>query len=632
MNWQLLSFFILPKSALAPERFLSKGTMLCVCIAPRKLCGFMVPLGQVTSFTERLTKRGAAHTQNWGVFNPKDEGSVFVALLRACAKNKDLHRGSHIHEDIVRKGLLEKCSNALISMYAQCGALAKTKELFTMLKNKDVFTWTALIGGCAQNGGDQDAVGYFEQMKHEGLSPDAVTFICVLRACGNMRALEKGEQIHDEIAKQGLLDTNTELGNALLTMYAKCGALAKARQVLEDLPCRNVISWSALIAGYVQQGEAEQAFLCFEQMLREGLDPNEVTLICVLKACSSSGAADRGERIHHYIAKVGFLRDDIMLATALIEMYAKCGALAKAHKVLEELPFQDVIIWNALISGSIEQGEVDQAFKFFRQMQREGFHPSSVTFICMLKACGTTGAVKEAEKIHEEIEKQGLLEHDLILGNALLDMYVKCGALMKALIVLKELRVRDVVSWNSLISGFVRQGDIEHAWNCLEEMQNEGLSPDVATFSSVLSACCHSGLVEDAGLYFLQMSTKFRIKPDLEHFTSVVDLLGRVGHLDKAAGLIKKIRSTDSRVWSALLSACQRWGDVSVGRWAFDHALQIDQNDASAYVLMANVYKAAGTQEDVRNIEVMISKAHTQEPTIGYQTCEASLKNLHMQA
>ncbi|KAH7446570.1 hypothetical protein KP509_01G062600 [Ceratopteris richardii] len=411
-------------------------------------------------------------------------------------------------------------------------------------------------------------------MKQTDFFPDAVTYTCVLKACGNMGDLRRGETIHEDIATQGLLLQNIELGNALVSMYAKCGAFMKARQVLEHLPFRNTVSWSALIAGYVQQGEDENALNCFNQMLREGHASNSVTLMCILKACSNLRAVDRGEQIHLQLVKAGLPREDIMLATALVDMYAKSGAIAKAWQVLDEAPMWDTASWNALISGSLEQGEAEKALEFFKQMDKKGLHPTAVTFICALKACGIMGALDEGKRIHDRIEKEGLLQTDIILGNALVDMYVKLGAVSAAHKVLKGLRVRDTISWNSFIAGL----DMSHATYllcCLEEMEADGFSPNAATLSCVLSSCCRSGLVDDAQLYFLTMTTKYCVKPDFEHFTCIIDLLGRAGHLDKAAELLKIIGITDVKVWSTLLSACQRWGNVNVGRWVFEEALQV---------------------------------------------------------
>ncbi|KAI5060776.1 hypothetical protein GOP47_0025196 [Adiantum capillus-veneris] len=546
------------------------------------------------------TQDATCHQNHVNVFSP------YIALLRTCAKNKDLHVGKRVHLDILKRGLLEKCSDALITMYAMCDALPKARELLDMHRSKNVFTWTSLISGYARNGQNLDALSCFEQMESEGLFPDAVTYVCILKACGNMRAIGKGEKIHRAIANRRLLGTDTVINAAIIDMYTKCGALERAEYVLEELPSRDVLSWSALIAGYVHHGQGNQALICFSRMQSEGFSPNAMTFACILKACGIIGALDKGKQIHEAIAKGRFLENDVVLGSALVDMYAKCGALERAKQVLEGLPARDAYSWSALIAGYTQEGRGEQALNCFEQMQREGVSPDAVTFACVLQACGITGAVDKGEQIHKVISKQGLLAHNVVLGTALVDMYAKCGALSKAAGVLEQLPTRDAFSWNSLIVGYAKEGQHEQALTCFDRMQWRGCSPDAATFSCVLNACSHLGLIDEAHMHFLSMSSKYGLKPDIEQYTCMVDLFGRAGHFEKALGMIEGMPSPNvSAVWRALLSACQKWGNVDVGSWAFRQAIKIDKSDVAAYVLMANIYSAAGMQEEAKLVESM---------------------------
>ncbi|KAI5060788.1 hypothetical protein GOP47_0025208 [Adiantum capillus-veneris] len=536
-----------------------------------------------------------------------DDGcSALIAMLRACGKCKDLQQGIRLHDEILKRHFLRRCSDALATMYAKCGALSKAKELLYKHHSKDLYSWTDLIAGYARQGLYHDALECFRQMQYEGLSPDAVTFACILKACGNLKASNMGKRIHDEIARQGLLGTDMVLASALVDMYAKCGALASAQQVLEELPFRNVVSWSALIAGYAQEGQGEQALHCFEQMQCEGFSPDEVTFACVLKACGTIEDVDKGKQIHEEIAKQGFLDTNIVLGSALVDMYAKCGALAKAQQVLEEMPSRNVVSWSALIAGYAQQGLGKEALNCFDQMKREGLSPNAVTYSSVLKACGSIQDIDRGEQIYDQIARQGLLGNNIVLGTAVVDMYVKCGALAKAQKVLEELPSRDAVSWSALITGFCHQGQGEQALTCFKQMLSEGLSPDAVTFSCILNTCSHLGLLEDAHMYFMAMNTKYGVKPSIEHYTCMVDLFGRAGHLDKAARVIQEMPFYDHvAVLSTLMGACRKWGDVNVGRWAFEQAVNVDKRDGSTYVIMADIYAAAGMQEDADMINFM---------------------------
>ncbi|KAH7438788.1 hypothetical protein KP509_04G031200 [Ceratopteris richardii] len=532
---------------------------------------------------------------------------TFISILKACGGMKSLSMGKRVHHEIARQGLLvnnPKLATALIDMYAKCGSLSRAQQVLGGLNSRNVFSWSTLIDGFVQQGLAQQALDCFNYMQDEGISADSIALICVLKACASLGDLEKGEQIHNEIKKQGLLKENITIGVALLDMYGKCGALVKAQELFKELPFPNTVAWNALLTGYVQHGHSDEVLNSFQQMQSEGLSPDSVTYGCVLKACAISGALDKGKQFHTEISGKNLLKDNITLSTALIDMYAKCGALLEAQRVFDELAPRDVISWSALISGYAQHGHGNEALNCFEQMQLEGLSPDAVTFACILKACGDMKVMHKGEQVHMEIAKQGLLETNPFLGNALVDMYVKCGDLRKAILVLEKLPSRDVVSWGTLMVGFRQHGQSEKVLDCFQQMQDEGILPDALTYCCVLSACSHLGSIEEGYLHFETMTIKYCIKPDIEHYICLIDLFGRSGHLDKAVKVIQEMPSSNSYVlWSALLAACRKWGNVRIGRWAFERAVQIDKSNATAYLLMFNIYASAGMQEDAKAIE-----------------------------
>ncbi|MCO5557222.1 hypothetical protein L7F22_010782 [Adiantum nelumboides] len=397
-----------------------------------------------------------------------------ASLLWACCKNKDLARGSSIHHELQRKGSWEKAySDALITMYAKCGVLQKAQVLLDRHNSSNIIPWNALITGYAREGQGQNALDCFEQMQGKGIPADEFTYSCILKACAMMGAVDKGEEIHNDISRQGLLKHNIVLGNALVGMYAKCGALCQARAVLKELPSRNSISWSALIAGYSQKGRGHQALECYEQMQHEGISPDAVTYVCILKACAVIQAFHKGKEIHEEVMRHGLLEHEIIVGGALIDMYAQCGALPQAQSVLEKLPSRNIVCWNALIAGYAQKGQGQQALGCFQRMLQESICPDGVTYVCILKACAVIEAIDKGKQIHEQILRQGLLQHDVVLGGALVDMYVQCGALSQAHSALKKLPSRNVECWNALITGYARNEHGQQALECLEQMQRE---------------------------------------------------------------------------------------------------------------------------------------------------------------
>ncbi|KAI5081261.1 hypothetical protein GOP47_0004444 [Adiantum capillus-veneris] len=348
----------------------------------------------------------------------------------------------------------------------------------------------------------------------------------------------------------------------------------------------------------------EEALDCFDHMQGDGIRPNAVTYISVLKAYATLRDLEKGKKIHDKVAKQGLLQDHIELGTALLDMYAKCGDLPKAQSVLDSLPSRDVISWNALIAGYAQEGQGEQALICFDRMQHEGIFPDTTTYACILKACASIGAADKGKEIHDAIEKQGLLQSDIMVGNAVVDMYAKCGALSKAQEVLEKLPSRDVVTWNALITGFAQEGQGEQAVCCFEHMEREGIFPDAVTFLCMLNVCSHLGLVEEGYSTFLKMGTKYGVNPNPECFTCIVDLFGRAGHLEKAVQLIHEMPTFDcSANWIALLGACRKWGDVEVGRLAFEQAARESKFHGPACVLMSDIYAAAGMQENAKIIK-----------------------------
>ena len=482
---------------------------------------------------------------------------TYICILKACGSVRTVDKGKQIHEEFANKCLLLNnivLGNALVDMYVKCGMLAKAQEVLEELSVRDAVTWNTLIAGFVQHEQEHDAFHCFAEMQREGLSPDRTTFLCILKACGTTKAIAKGKEIHYAIVKRGMLEKSTMLFTALVDMYAKCGVLSKAKEVLESPLARDVDSWNALILGYARQELSSEALKCFERMQRERISPNEVTFIYLLKACGSIGAIDEGIRVHDEIANRAILEKSIAVGNALIDMYAKCGVLTKAQQVLEALPVRDTVSWNALISGYINEDQSQVALNCFTKMQREGLTPDEITLTCVLKACGTIGALRKGKEIHYMIMTRGLLANNLMLGTTLVDTYAKCGLLEKAQQVLEELPVRDNVSWNALLAGYVQHGKDFEALKYFAVMQREGLSPDEATFSSVLKACGTTGAMDKGIQIHDEILSKGLIKTHAMLGTALVDMYVKCGVLSKAQKVLEELPIRDKFSWNALIA------------------------------------------------------------------------------
>ena len=268
---------------------------------------------------------------------------------------------------------------------------------------------------------------------------DNSTLVAFLKDCAKKKDLKRGSELHDGIVARGLFGNDILVSNNLLSMYVKCGALAKAQAIFNELPVRDVVSWNVLISGYAKHGDGERALTSFQEMKSEGFSPNAVTMVCVLKACDNLGALNKGHEIHAAIVTDGLLEEDIYVGTALLDMYAKCGLLLEAQEVFDGLPIRDVAAWTSLIGGYARHGHGESALKCVEQMQSEGLSPNALTLVCILKACGSIGALDKGKEIHAQIAQDESLKTNIHVGAALVDMYAKCDLLEKSQEVFDEL-------------------------------------------------------------------------------------------------------------------------------------------------------------------------------------------------
>jgi pentatricopeptide repeat protein len=457
-----------------------------------------------------------------------------------------------------------------------------------------------MIAGYAKHGFPKVALAFFHQMRGTGIQPNHFTFSSVLPACASLASLEEGVEIHRQIISSGF-ECDAIVGSALIDMYVKCGNIKKAREVFDEMHQQDLFSWTSMIAGYAQNCEGEEAMGLFRQMRLAGLMPDLKTLASVLPACAIMAALRQGMEIHAEIIRRGFGLA-LFVASALVDMYAKCGSIEKARRLFEKLQQRDVLAWTVMIAGHAQNGQADQALELFEQMQEAGFRPDSKTFTSVLPACANLAALEYGTEIHERIIQSGL-QSDVVVVNALIDMYGKCGSLKKARELFDNMHERDVVSWTSMISGYALHGYGNEALGLFEQMKPSGVNPNHITLVCVLTACCHAGLVEKGQRYFKSMNEHYQVTPTTEHYSCMVDLLGRAGQLHEAHDFIYKMPiKPDANVWTCLLGACAIYNHIKLGECAAERLFELDPKNPAPYVLLSNIYAAAGRWGDTEKI------------------------------
>jgi len=387
---------------------------------------------------------------------------TFSSVLSVCAKLKALEEGVDIHLEIIRSGFQSdvSVSNALVDMYSKCGSIEKARDLFDKICQRNVVSWNAMIAGYAQNGRAAEALQLFQKMQHEGVQLDSKSFACVLPACAALASLEQGLEIHEQSRRSGF-EIDVFVGSALVDMYVKCGSVEKARDVFDKMPQRNRVSWTAIIAGYAQNGQGVEALKLFKQMRVAGVNPDEKTFAIVLPACASLAALEQGMEIHEEIIRSGF-QSNAFVMSALIDMYAKCGNIDKSQYLFDQMQQPDIIAWTAIIAAYSMHGYGNDALKLFEQMQQSGMNPNHVTLVCVLSACGHAGLVDEGIQYFHSMKEYYHLTPEMEHYCCMVDLLGRAGHLGEAEEFINRMPIKpDATVWGCLLASCRIHNNIE---------------------------------------------------------------------------------------------------------------------------------------------------------------------------
>ncbi|XP_058105366.1 pentatricopeptide repeat-containing protein At1g11290, chloroplastic-like isoform X2 [Magnolia sinica] len=454
---------------------------------------------------------------------------ILTSLLLFASKSKSLKYAIEIH-DAIPQNAPPFLSAHLIRTYDCCGSIKHARQVFDEIPRPDIYSWNAIIRAYSKRGLFQDALGLFRRLLRSNVLPDDFTFPCVLKACGDAKDLLEGKTSHVFVFKMGFRRM-VFVDNALVSMYARCGCIEDARKVFDRIGRRDVVSWNSMISGLGENGLWQEALVVFSEMERsgEGVLPDCFTFASVFKACGELGDLERGVLIHELVGKLGF-GSDVLVNNAVVGFYAKCCRMDLALQVFEKMPAKDVFSWTSMIAGYQERGDDNEALRFFKEMWVHSLKPNQVTFTSVLPACAQLSDIYMGRAIHSLLIICGY-DVDEFASCALIDMYCKCGDLEDANRLFKEMPEKAIVSWNSMISGLGMNGHGKKVVSLFKEMEKSVTKPDHVTFVALLSACGHSGMINEGLHYFDCMINRYGIPAKTEHYACMVDLLGRAGSI-----------------------------------------------------------------------------------------------------
>lgn len=541
--------------------------------------------------------------------------STYASVFRSCAGMSAYKLGSQLHGHALKAAFGSDIivGTATLDMYAKSDSLSDARKLFNQMPKHTLQSYNALIIGYAQKEQGPEALRLFLLLRNSGLGFDEISLSGALGACAVSKGRFEGLQLHS-LAVKSRLRSNTCVANAILDMYGKCGDLVGASQVFEEIMIRDGVSWNAIIAAHEQNENQEQTLQHFVSMLHSGIEPDEFTYGSVLKACAGQQAMGHGREIHGRIIKSAMAMN-LFVGGALVDMYCKCGLLEEAETIHGRIDEQPMVSWNAIISGFSQQKQSENAQRFFSRMLESGVKPDNFTYATVLDTCANLTTVGLGMQIHAQIIKQEL-QSDVYISSTLVDMYSKCGNMQDSRLMFEKAPKQDTVTWNAMICGYAHHGLGEDALKVFENMQLENVKPNHSTFVSVLQACAHIGHVEKGLHYFNSMQRDYGLHPKLEHYSCMVDIIGRSGQVREALRIVEEMPyEADAVVWKTLLSLSTVHGDVEVAEKAAGCILQLDPQDSAAYVLLSNIYADSGMWNEMSKIrETMRSNNLRKQP------------------
>ncbi|KAG4981734.1 hypothetical protein GLYMA_10G012200v4 [Glycine max] len=552
------------------------------------------------------------------------------SLLLACTHFKSLSQGKQLHAQVISLGLDQNpiLVSRLVNFYTNVNLLVDAQFVTESSNTLDPLHWNLLISAYVRNGFFVEALCVYKNMLNKKIEPDEYTYPSVLKACGESLDFNSGLEVHRSIEASSM-EWSLFVHNALVSMYGRFGKLEIARHLFDNMPRRDSVSWNTIISCYASRGIWKEAFQLFGSMQEEGVEMNviiwntiaggclhsgnfrgalqlisqmrtsihldAIAMVVGLNACSHIGAIKLGKEIHGHAVRTCFdVFDNVK--NALITMYSRCRDLGHAFILFHRTEEKGLITWNAMLSGYAHMDRYEEVTFLFREMLQEGMEPNYVTIASVLPLCARIANLQHGKEFHCYIMKHKQFEEYLLLWNALVDMYSRSGRVLEARKVFDSLTKRDEVTYTSMILGYGMKGEGETTLKLFEEMCKLEIKPDHVTMVAVLTACSHSGLVAQGQVLFKRMIDVHGIVPRLEHYACMADLFGRAGLLNKAKEFITGMPyKPTSAMWATLLGACRIHGNTEMGEWAAGKLLEMKPDHSGYYVLIANMYAAAGS-------------------------------------
>lgn len=580
--------------------------------------------------------------------------ATVVNILPLCAylvDNVGYWVGRQMHSYVLRRAELAveiTVVNALLSFYMRIGKMEDAETLFKRMKFKDLVSWNSIISGYGSCGEWLKALELFREFVNmEVTGPDSITIVSILLACGQLSNLQAGKQIHGYVVRHSLLCEDTSVQNAIISFYSKCGLLEAALHTFHLMSRKDLISWNSMLDALSENKPETQFIDLLHCLLSEEVRLDSITMLIVIRFCSTLCRTDKVREAHGFSLKYGVLLGDNKsnLANALLDAYAKCGNLKYAYRVFNNISGKkslvtcnsmisgdtkygshedeyvisrriserDLTTWNLMVRVYAENDCPNEALSLFHEMQLNGIKPDFMSIMSLLPVCARLASVHMLRQCHAYVTRASFA--DVHLKGAFLDAYSKCGNLKYACNLFQSTIEKDLVLFTGMIGGYAMHGMGEEAVGVFYQMLQSGLRPDDVIIISVLSACSHAGLVDKGLKIFDSIQQVHHMKPSMEQYACLVDLLARGGRIKDAYSFATKIPiKANANMWGALLGACKIHNEVDMARSVVDHLSEINIIDMGNYIALSNLYASNASWESVMEIRRMMRLRDLKKP------------------
>ncbi|GAB4839773.1 hypothetical protein Ancab_020483 [Ancistrocladus abbreviatus] len=539
----------------------------------------------------------------------RETTSTLSCVLSICSNHGYHFEGLQVHCRVISLGFGMNLyvGSSVVDLYMNMGLVQIGMRVLDEMTVRNTAVWNLVCRGFGQLSLWEEVLGLYLRMKVDGVEPNEITLSYLINACCNGRFVPEGQQLHCHVVKAGLVESNLFIANALVDFYCACGSLLDALRSFEVVPAKDVISWNSIVAAHADHGllfDALQFFVCMQLWEKK---PSVHSFVCLLNLCSENKNLWLGKQFHCYVLKQGFDCWNFYLQSALIDMYGKCHEIESSVNVYESWPEKTIECCNTLMTSLLHCSIIEDVLELFRLMVDEGIGFDEVSLSTTLKALSMSSlaSLTSCKVLHCCASKSGFIS-DVAVSCSLIDVYSKKGDLESACRVFTGLSSPNVVCFTSIINGYGRNGLGRECLELLEAMIQKGLQPDRVTILCILTGCNHSGLVEEGRVVFDSMKKLHGVEPDRQHYSCMVDLLGRAGLLCEAEELLDKSPvKNDSVMWSSLLRSCRVHQNEVVGRRVANRLMDLEPRDPAACLQASIFYFEVGDYESSMRLQEM---------------------------